>query len=155
MKPAQLDLGELSTSEIIAQAWQRQKKRAGSSKRADAESYFAEECRRYRLPTYTRKVILPATHLTPKLKRAATWEFDGIFHEYKLLIEIQGGVWRKGGGAHSHPTDIIRNMQKQNDATLRGFRLLQFTPDEVMNHNAVHYTQRVLTELCGWQRVQS
>jgi hypothetical protein len=148
----QFDLGGMTTSEVIAQAWARQKKTEVASKRSQAEEVFAEECRRYRLPTYTRKVVMPATHLTPKLRRAATWEFDGIFHEYKLLIEIQGGVWRRGGGAHSHPTDIIRNMQKQNDATLRGFRLLQFTPDEVLNHTAVHYTQRVLIELFGWER---
>lgn len=151
----QFTLGDLSTTEIVAAAYARQERRAASSrqgKRTEAEDAFARDCRFYRLPTYLQHFVLPAFHRTPKLQRRATWEFDGVFPEFKLLVEIQGGIWMRGKGAHSHPVDLIRNFRKHNDCTRLGYSLLQFEPDYVVSHQAVEYTMRVLSERFGWAR---
>ena len=76
------------------------------------------------------------------------WVFDRIFPDFKLIIEIDGGIWI--AGAHGHPVDITRNMTKQNDAALLGFQLLRFTPREAKNGHAITFTQRVL-HTKGWK----
>lgn len=105
-----------------------------------------------KLPVVLEKWKMPnaAGTLTPKTRKVAMWEFDFAFLAHKLLIEIDGGIWRPGGGAHSHPIDITRNMTKQNDAALAGFITLRFTPAEVKSGHAIAFTQRVLATR-GWR----
>jgi len=151
----QLNLGDLSTTEIVAQIYARESKKSAGKKqsaRNEAEGEFERVVRFSRLPMYHRHFVLPAFHLTPKLRRRATWEFDGHFPDFKLLVEIQGGVWMRGKGAHSHPVDLMRNFHKQNDAARQGYALLQFTPDEVVNGTALEYTMLTLADRYGWRR---
>lgn len=49
----------------------------------------------------------------------------------KVALEVDGGVWRKGGGAHSHPSNILRDIEKHNAATLLGWRVIRATPDRL------------------------
>lgn len=56
------------------------------------------------------------------------WQTDFAWPERKLLVEIEGGIWRPGGGAHSHPSNIERDIEKSNAATLMGFRTIRVTP---------------------------
>ena len=60
------------------------------------------------------------------------WRLDFALPEIKLGLEVDGGIWQKGGGYHSHPTGIIANMEKKNAAALLGWRVLCFTPEQVM-----------------------
>jgi hypothetical protein len=153
----QLDIGDLSTSQVVAKAYQRQAKAKGGkrqSARSQAEEEFARQCRLHRLPQYRQHFVMPAFHRTPKLQRQATWEFDGLFPDFNLLVEIQGGVWMRGKGAHSHPVDLVRNFRKHNDATRQGYAILQFEPDYVISGAAISYTMHVLAERYGWTRVQ-
>lgn len=80
---------------------------------------------------------------------ARKWRCDVLFPDYRLMVEIDGGIWVRG--AHSHPTDIIRNMTKQNDAMLLGYQVLRFTPAEVKTGHAVAFTQKVLQSK-GWEQ---
>lgn len=64
--------------------------------------------------------------------------------QIKLAVEVQGGIWQRGGGAHSHPTDILRNMEKYNALAALGWRLLQFSTDQVKSGSALQYTMTVL-----------
>jgi very-short-patch-repair endonuclease len=117
-----------------------------------AEREFDFQCRAYKLPPAIRKHRMPSASglLTPKTQVLATWEFDFAFLEQRLLVEIDGGIFMPGGGAHSHPVDITRNMTKRNDAALGGFWLLAFTPREVRNGHAIAFTQKKLATL-GWR----
>jgi hypothetical protein len=72
------------------------------------------------------------------------WRTDFAWPERLLTVEIQGGIWRRGGGAHSHPLDIERNITKYNALTALGWRLLQFTTDQVKSGAALQYTMTVL-----------
>jgi len=70
----------------------------------------------------------------PEYKFAAPerqYRADFAFLEARIIVEVDGGVWRQGGGAHSHPTNILRDMERTNEASIRGWRLMRFTPEEL------------------------
>jgi very-short-patch-repair endonuclease len=57
------------------------------------------------------------------------WRFDYAHPFYKIAIEIEGGLWVKG--RHNRPTGYIKDMEKYNAATLRGWRVFRYTPDQI------------------------
>lgn len=60
------------------------------------------------------------------------WRFDYAWPWEKLGIEIDGGTWRKGGGAH-RGTGFLRDLEKNREAAILGWKVLRFTPEEVEN----------------------
>lgn len=112
------------------------------AKGSAAEDLFAFHVRCHRLPPISR-------HFKFALSIGRRWEADFACEEYRVLIEIDGGVWRKGGGAHSRPTNILRDMRKSNDAALLGWAPLRFSPAEVKSGDAIAFLQRVLRAR-GW-----
>ena len=49
-----------------------------------------------------------------------------------VALEVQGGIWRKKGGAHTG-TGHLRDMEKLNLAQTQGWTVLQLTPQQVEN----------------------
>jgi very-short-patch-repair endonuclease len=116
----------------------------GKRKKVNAgEQNFLAQCIRYRLPK-----VEPQHQFAKAMGRKFSADF--AFIEYQLLVEIQGGVWRPGGGAHSHPSNIDRDIEKQQYAALLGFHVLPFTPQQVKSKYAIDWTSRVLYKL-GWR----
>lgn len=108
-----------------------------------AERTFALHVKAYELPECVPQYKLTSPHLmTPKTNKRKTWVFDFAFPGHALLVEVDGGVWVRG--AHGHPLDILRNMQKQNDAVALGWAVLRFTPQQVQSGEAVQFTRSVL-----------
>lgn len=64
------------------------------------------------------------------------WRFDFALDD-KLAIEVEGGIWMRGGGAHSRPANIERDIEKHNAATLLGWRVLRVTPKMVKSGQAL------------------
>lgn len=118
---------------------------AEGARRRRYEDLFEFQCKAYRLPPSERHFPIPqsARPLDPRRR----WYFDRAFEKERLLIEIDGGIWREGGGAHSHPKDIERNMTKQNDAVFAGWSVLRFTPAEVTSGEAIAFTLRMLNRI--------
>lgn len=112
-----------------------------------AEKAYEFQCKALRLPAFERQARFPQSEHPGNARRR--WAIDFLFREHKVAIEIDGGIWMAGGGAHSHPIDITRNMTKQNDLALLGILVLRFTPREATNGFAVAFTQRVLATR-GW-----
>lgn len=79
------------------------------------------------------------------------WRFDFAWPQHGLIVEIDGGIFRPGGGAHSHPVDIRRNMTKRNDAAFAGFTVLAYTPEQVRSGECIADVIRWLTAR-GWTR---
>lgn len=59
------------------------------------------------------------------------WRFDYAILEYKIAIEKDGGVWMKGGGAHSRPQNILRDMEKLTQASVLGWTIIRRTPQQL------------------------
>lgn len=131
----QLEIGDLVTREDIRLSVERQqRKRRAKETRVDFEQLFADDCKRYRLPNFVRKFPLEKTdqqsdRVGKGSNRILQWEFDFCFPDYKLFVEIDGGIWSMG--AHGHPIDIVRNMRKRNDAAHAGYLVLSFATDHV------------------------
>lgn len=52
-----------------------------------------------------------------------------------LLVEVQGGTWNTG--AHGRGSGISRDCEKLNLATLNGWKILQFTSDQIRDGKAL------------------
>jgi hypothetical protein len=73
------------------------------------------------------------------------WAFDFAWPTQRLAVELEGGIWRKGGGAHSHPLGIERDIDKYNHAMLTGWRVLRVTSKHVKSGEGY----RMLLEALG------
>ena len=56
------------------------------------------------------------------------WRFDYAFPEYKVAVEVDGGVWT--GGRHINPAGYINDMEKLNTAASMGWLVLRITTDD-------------------------
>ena len=76
------------------------------------------------------------------------FRFDFAFVPQGLLIEVQGGVWGKRGqggpAAHSGGMAANRDAEKANLATLRGWRVLQLTVNQIRSGQALRWVQEAL-----------
>lgn len=78
------------------------------------------------------------------------WAIDLCYHDRKLAIECEGGVWRggKGGGAalsrHGYGTGIERDCEKHCWLAILGWRLLRFTSTTIRNGEALRLLERAL-----------
>jgi very-short-patch-repair endonuclease len=79
------------------------------------------------------------------------FESDFAWPELKLLVEVEGGIWKRGGGAHSHPLDVERDIERRQYAVLLGFFVLPVITDEVTSGKAIAVIQQALA-VRGWQR---
>lgn len=123
----------------------------GRYKRTDedrADRAFLFQCQGARLPPVRAQWRFERSECPGNPRRK--WRCDFVFldESYRLMVEIDGGIWIKG--AHGHPTDIIRNMAKGNDAIALGFMVLHFTPAEVKTGHAISFTEKVL-KAKGWK----
>ena len=69
------------------------------------------------------------------------WRFDMAWPEIKLAIEIEGGIYGRGKpcptckqrrkGAHGSVTGLLRDIEKYNQATYHGWKILRCTPDQL------------------------
>lgn len=73
---------------------------------------------------------------------ARAWRFDFFFQNEgrKVALEVEGGVFRKGRGAHSSVTGILRDMEKYNEAAKLGIFVYRVLPKDL-------YTQKVFQDL--------
>lgn len=70
------------------------------------------------------------------------YRYDFAWPERKLLIEVQGAIWVRGG--HSTGVGITRDAEKLNLATLAGFRCLHVTSTHVTSGQALTWIQEAL-----------
>lgn len=119
----------------------------------EGENSFHAAVLRYQLPDVMRQFKILKAVQTPRADGKpipSAWRFDFAWPSYKLIVEIDGGIWMVGGGAHSHPMDIERNMTKRNDASFEGYFVLSFTPNQVKKGTAIATTMKFL-QARGWQ----
>jgi very-short-patch-repair endonuclease len=71
------------------------------------------------------------------------WRFDYAIPEYKIALEVEGGVW--SGGRHISPKGFLGDMEKYNTATLMGWRLFRTTPDNLMTSETLNLLKNAIT----------
>lgn len=58
------------------------------------------------------------------------WRFDFANPEFKIAIEYEGGVWRRG--RHIRPVGFINDCDKYNAAALHGWTVLRYTTSHTL-----------------------
>jgi len=71
---------------------------------------------------------------------AISWNCAGKYE--KAGIEIEGGAWTQG--RHRRGAGFIEDMEKYNHAALLGWRVLRFTPSQVLDGTAIAFIRKVL-----------
>ena len=59
------------------------------------------------------------------------FRFDYAMPDRKIAIELEGGIWRKQGGAHSGGVAANRDCEKYNLAALNGWTIFRLTTDMI------------------------
>lgn len=57
------------------------------------------------------------------------WRFDYALPDYKIALEVEGGVWT--GGRHNMPLGFLSDIEKYNTATLMGWRVVRVVPKDL------------------------
>jgi len=63
------------------------------------------------------------------------WQFDFCYPDLMLAFEVEGGIWRRGGGAHSSGLAILRDIEKYNEAGLLGWRVFRIHTEMIIKDN--------------------
>jgi very-short-patch-repair endonuclease len=72
------------------------------------------------------------------------WKFDFVITGPKIAIEIEGGIWVKGGGGHNRGKAFLDDMEKYNHAVLLGWKVLRFSPQQVLDGTAIAFIKKCL-----------
>lgn len=108
-------------------------------------SVFAGVCESIGLP---RPIPEYSWHSTRKFLA------DFAFLRDRILLEVDGGVFGKGkkcpvcgrrpGGAHSSIKDILRDMERSNEAQLEGWWMLRVLPQDLDNGKALDLLEKAV-----------
>lgn len=63
------------------------------------------------------------------------WRFDYAIPLFKIAIEVEGGVWTRG--RHIQPSGFLKDMEKYNNASMLGWRILRVTPTELLSKSTI------------------
>jgi hypothetical protein len=69
------------------------------------------------------------------------WRFDLAWPDYKVAVEIQGGLF--AGGAHTQGMWLRREYEKVNTAQLAGWRVLFIEPADIKNGHLSTWLARI------------
>ncbi len=81
-----------------------------------------------------RLLGIPEPEREYQFARPRRWRFDYAWPEYRVALEVEGGVWK--GGRHNYPVGFLRDMEKYNMAALLGWRVFRFTPLDMRDGRA-------------------
>lgn len=115
------------------------KKRAATPKSKGTPSYleslFEQQLRAIKAPRSTKEY---AFHPDRR------WRMDFAWPEYRVAVEIEGGVWQMG--RHNRPRGFIADAEKYNAAAQLGWIVLRFTAKSIRSGQAIDQTLSVLEE---------
>lgn len=72
---------------------------------------------------------LPVPEAEYRFAPPRRWRLDWAFVRQRIAIEIEGGVFVRG--RHSRGKGMVNDMEKYNRATVLGWRVLRYTPEQV------------------------
>lgn len=71
------------------------------------------------------------------------WRFDWCWPDAKIVLEVEGGIWT--GGRHTRGAGFLRDLEKYNQATLMGWRVLRTTPQTLKSRETLSLLTALLT----------
>src|SRR5262245_25920821 len=87
---------------------------------------------------------LPAPATQYRFHPTRKWTFDFAWPDRLLYLEVEGGIFIRGGGRHNRGKSFERDCQKYCEACILGWRGLRVTTDQVRNGVALRLVERAL-----------
>jgi very-short-patch-repair endonuclease len=73
------------------------------------------------------------------------WRFDFAWPWCSVAVEVDGGVWNKGG--HARGGQIQKDHEKRNTATKIGWKVFTFGTNQVRSGDAAIFMKDVFDEM--------
>lgn len=89
----------------------------------------ADADRIYPLVGLCRSAGLPEPIPEYQFHKPRRWRFDYCWPLRMVAVEIEGGLWIQG--RHSRGKGMLADMEKYNTATMLGYRVLRYAPDQL------------------------
>jgi hypothetical protein len=87
-----------------------------------------------------QKVPLPLTE--QRFHSTRRWRFDYAWIEYRVALEVEGGVWI--GGRHTTGAGFVKDMEKYNEAACMGWRIIRCQPKQLCKIETIDTIRRAL-----------
>ena len=94
-------------------------------------------------PAICRAAGLPAPVAEYRFAPPRRWRFDFCWPVEKVAVEVEGGVF--AGGRHTRGAGYRADLEKYNRATLMGYRVLRYLPEQLVG--AVADLNELLTDV--------
>ena len=91
-----------------------------------------------------RMVGLPEPVREYKAIPERRFRFDFAWVEQKLLVEVQGQIWKKGG--HSSGVGIMRDHEKNNLAVINGWRVMYCNSNTITSGEAINQIEKAIRD---------
>ena len=91
------------------------------------------------MDTICKILKIPTPQKEYRFEPTRRWRVDYCWPEWKLAIEIEGGVWSRG--RHLRGGGFLKDMEKYNTLTIKGYHLLRFTPQELQQGIPISWIQ--------------
>lgn len=72
------------------------------------------------------------------------WRSDWRVKATRVLIEFEGGLFKKRAAGHSSVTGILRDLDKYNEAALAGFTVIRVAPPHVKSGQGLKWVERAI-----------
>ena len=102
------------------------------------------EAREFRVLCKDNGLPMPEVDYRFATERGSSMEIDYAWPPEKLGLEVQGGIFRDGGGAHQGKGHL-RDIRKMNLAHELGWRVLQCVPDDLHSPLTLDMIRQALT----------
>ena len=70
------------------------------------------------------------------------WRFDFCWPSHQVALEVEGGAWTRG--RHTRGKGFIADIEKYNEATIMGCRVLRCTPQQLESGEACVLVRRAM-----------
>jgi hypothetical protein len=70
------------------------------------------------------------------------WRFDYAWPDYKVALEVEGGAWT--GGRHTRGSGFMKDIEKYNEASCLGWRLIRTVPSEMTSVAVIQTIKRAI-----------
>lgn len=108
---------------------------------SDAKNKKVQE-RKLRSEVFAQLVGLPTPVSEYVFHPTRKWRLDFAWPEYRLALEIHGGVY--SGGRHTRGAGFTEDREKMNEAALLGWTVIEATAEQVRSGKLREWVERAL-----------
>lgn len=65
------------------------------------------------------------------------WKADFLLLHYRILVEVDGGVWSRGKSGHNSGTGIAAGYERANEAQILDYKILRFEGNAIKSGEAI------------------